>query len=757
MPISPEVPKAYLEHGLCVLPALDKDKRPNCWGWKKYQEEKPTDQEIHNWFVARQANRLCIICGKVSGNLELLDFDAGGEKYEEWKAIVEERAPGLIDSLVIESSPSGGKHVVFRCQTPVDGNTKLASRVVVGEDGKKKAVCLIETRGEGGLFLCYPSPDYVLEQGKFTEVPIVTTGEREIMMEAARSLDEPEEVQGPAVAKVPPVNMALPPCASIPSGSWDERPGDDFCKRGDIRPYLSAHGWERCGGPVDNEYWKRPGKDEDGCSATLKDAVFYVHSTSAYPFEARGYSIWHVYAILEHGGDFGRAAMALAELGFGTKAELPEIDISGIMSRMGEEKDEHEPIVPIDLLRVPGLISQIMDISLNTAPYPNQVLAFSGALAFMSLLGGRVVCDSHDTRTNIYVVGLAFSGAGKEQPRQVNLELARQLGILPCIGDKFASSEGLQDALTATPRMLFQTDEVDSLLNSMNGRGEVRWEMLQSTLMTIFTSSNGPYPLRRTATRGSKGEIITVIQEPSLSIFGTAIPKYYYAAISDKQRDNGFVSRTLILDATKRGTGQDKKPILIPDHILETAKHWVDLAGIGGNLVEHVPSIKPNLVTVHTDKAGNDVSLELRELCESQYDNAYHLQDDALATIWSRVHENASKLALIYAISESKDNPLISTKAWSWARDLTLAIANRMIFMAGIHSGRSEFSLLCDKVLGTIRCAGGAIGRRDLFRKIRSHNKRQLDEVIDTLKESGQIQECSTKTKGRPNIAYRAY
>ena len=81
-------------------------------------------------------------------------------------------------------------------------------------------------------------------------------------------------------------------------------------------PCLQRHGWALAKAG-DNEYWRRPGKTS-GWSATLKDGVFYVFSSSAAPFEQnRAYSPFSVYAMLEHGGDFAAAASALRGQGFG--------------------------------------------------------------------------------------------------------------------------------------------------------------------------------------------------------------------------------------------------------------------------------------------------------------------------------------------------------------------------------------------------------------------------------------------------------
>jgi predicted DNA-binding transcriptional regulator AlpA len=116
----------------------------------------------------------------------MLDFDGGGVLAGEWGGIVKEQAPDLLDRLVVEQSPSGACHVVYRCEAPVARNQKLARRAVLGGLGNPAA--LIETRGEGGLFLCAPTPGYTLLQGTFANVPLLTAAERETLIEAARLL-----------------------------------------------------------------------------------------------------------------------------------------------------------------------------------------------------------------------------------------------------------------------------------------------------------------------------------------------------------------------------------------------------------------------------------------------------------------------------------------------------------------------------------------------------------------------------------------
>ena len=149
-----ETARRYVKSGLCVLPARAIKKCPDVPTWKPYQTRLPYEAEVDRWFSKAEA--ICVVCGSVSGNLEMLDFDLGGEAFEAWHQAVAAADPQLLARLVIEQSPSGGWHVVYRSQAAVSGNMKLAQRL--GPDGK--VVTLIEIRGEGGLFLCAPTAGY---------------------------------------------------------------------------------------------------------------------------------------------------------------------------------------------------------------------------------------------------------------------------------------------------------------------------------------------------------------------------------------------------------------------------------------------------------------------------------------------------------------------------------------------------------------------------------------------------------------------
>lgn len=307
----------------------------------------PTDIEVRAWFANRH-DAICIVAGRVSGCVECIDFDCHGECFEAWKTRID---PDVYAGLVVERTPSGGYHVVYRLKGAVEGSKKLAQ----GWRGEK-LVTLIETRGEGGLFLCAPTDGYVLLQGSFMKLPVLSESSRERLLAAARAFDEVSRAAAPSVPEVAPAGA---------TGGFLVRPGDDFDARGDIRPCLRAAGWQLSGCTGKNELWTRPGKNPAaGASATFNGEVFYVFSSNAAPFEPnKGYGKFQVYALLEHGGDFTAATRTLLAMGYGRPDDsMLGVDISGLLRKTPSfetvQQTNEEPNPNMRLCTIGELLSE---------------------------------------------------------------------------------------------------------------------------------------------------------------------------------------------------------------------------------------------------------------------------------------------------------------------------------------------------------------------------------------------------------------
>lgn len=297
-----------------VPPRDDGSKRP-IEAWKDFQSARPSADQMAAWYVEQGRSGMGVVCGRVSGDLELLEFDDRAT-YDAYKDAASEIDGGLrelvarIESGYLEETPGGGVHWLYRCDE-VAGNTKLATR----RDEAGAIHVLIETRGEGGYVVVAPSNGRVHPSGKAytllaggpSTIATITSEERAELWRLARTFDRSPRR----------VFTVAEPAAS----DWLIRPGDDFAARTSWPQILEPHGWTAVFTAGGETYWRRPGKDESWSATTnYQDSdLLYVFSTATEFEDQRGYGKFSAYALLEHGGDFTRAAAALADKGFGAK------------------------------------------------------------------------------------------------------------------------------------------------------------------------------------------------------------------------------------------------------------------------------------------------------------------------------------------------------------------------------------------------------------------------------------------------------
>ncbi len=435
-----------------------------------------------------------------------------------------------------------------------------------------------------------------------------------------------------------------------------------------------------------------------------------------------------------------QVAVAVAENHWGQDTETVPVD------EAPDEARDPGPM-PDELFRIPGFVSEVMDHCLATAPYPNLVMSFAGALALQATLAGRKVRDPGNNRTNVYLLGLAHSAAGKDRPRKLNTEILHAVGLSHQLGGRFASGEGIQDALCTEPCMLFQTDEIDGMLQSINKSRDARHENIMGTMLTIYSSADSVFPMRRKAGREAPG----AIDQPCLVVYGTAIPNHYYEALSDRMLTNGFFARMIILDCGGRSPGQEPKLKPLPGRILETAKWWADFRPGAGNLENWHP--EPQVVP-QTEEAKR-VLVETRLEAEAEYARAEAADDEAGTTVWGRVSEHARKLALLYAISENHLAPEIGVAATTWARQFVTHQARRMLFMAQSHVADNPFHAECLKILKKLGGSpGGELPHSVLLKRMKVDAK-TFHVLVSTLEQRGDIIIRTACARGTTARTYR--
>ena len=298
--------QTYRQLGLSTIPT--NNNKQSLFSWKKHQAIIPTDEELTKYFTNPMAKGIAVICGAVSGNLEVIDIDCKyGIKYEDYADAIKAANRDLFSRLLIIQTKSNGYHIYYRCEL-IEGNQKLAERPATDDElhqnPNAKQFVLIETRGEAGYIIAPPTDGYTNIQGK--DIPVISLDERDTLLSIARSFTKIiEHIRQP---RLPNNNDTIT--------TWD-----DYNKRGDVIALLEKHGWTVTKRDGDKSLLLRPGSSSQQHSAVFfhDSRIFYPHTTST-NFENKGYNPFAVYTHLECNGDWKKAAKQLSEI-YGQKNE----------------------------------------------------------------------------------------------------------------------------------------------------------------------------------------------------------------------------------------------------------------------------------------------------------------------------------------------------------------------------------------------------------------------------------------------------
>jgi len=479
-----------------------------------------------------------------------------------------------------------------------------------------------------------------------------------------------------------------------------------------------------------------------------------------------------------HNGCTGHNWAELRELREGPKPMRSTIPISGnagipvpVPGNSGSEPvSKKKPLMdkfahqdpgslPPELLEIPGFVHDVMNHTLSTAPYPNRVLAFTGALALLSYLCGRNIRDNMNNMANLYLIALANSGTGKDHPRKINVEIAYRAGLAGGIGDAFASGEGIEDCMFLSQKMLFQTDEIDGLLNSINKARDGRNEMIMNVLLKMYSAANSIYPLRKRASFNNtkRKDENPVIDKPSLTLFGTAVPKYLYESLNGRMLDNGFFARSIVLEAGDRGKGQNAEHKEIPDAIIDQAKKLAEeFYGAGdpesGNLFNEHPT--PKLIEALPDAAKK---LEvIRDQVDAEWQRQSQRGDETAMAIWARAYEKTRKLSMLYAVSRNQGEPHIDLEAVEWAWKFVDYQTRRMLFMAESYVADNPFHAECLKAKRYLQKANGKISHIRLLRLMHLKSS-DFEAVMKYMEDSDEVIIDYATEDGKPGKIGKIY
>ena len=424
---------------------------------------------------------------------------------------------------------------------------------------------------------------------------------------------------------------------------------------------------------------------------------------------------------------------------------------------VSETKKVDQMQFPKELLKAPGLPGTLSDFIDRTSLMPQPILGLGAAIAAAGALMGRKVRGDTNIRTNMYVIGLAPSGSGKDHARTIIKRLFNDTGLGKLELGAPASSAGLITSLRTNGegRGLILWDEFGRMLKQIMGwkAGSHERDIL-TAIIELFSSSQSIYMGKQYANHDGKNPM-KPIDQPCLSIYGTSVPSHFYDALSGSEAIDGFLSRWLIFESKTYSTEEEEREESFaetPQAIIDVCKYWKEQPFNnepgGGNLSDAM-KVVPRLIK--SSKAAND---HLKAFAARTRKTAIDAENsgDPKGAIWSRAGEHARRLALV-----AHEGDQIELNVAEWAVKLADYCCQYMSAAIGDYVSSSELEAQTKRVLRTIREKGDWVYRADITRSFQGIPSRIRNEIVASLVERNELLEEKVSGIGaKMKLRYRA-
>jgi hypothetical protein len=400
-----------------------------------------------------------------------------------------------------------------------------------------------------------------------------------------------------------------------------------------------------------------------------------------------------------------------------------------------------------------GGLKLFVDHADATAISPQPWIALGAGLAAFGTLAGRRYAGPTDTRSNIYAIGIAESGGGKDYPlRCASLllsaaELSRMIG-----GSKIASGQAIVSALEKQASTIFLTDEIGFLMHAVADRKRAPKHATEiiDNLTELYSASDSLF--HGTAYANQKERPRIEINNPNLCLFGVTTPKVFWSALTSAHIDDGSLARFLIFQSDddfpdRRRTVGSK---IMPGELVAIARAVA--AGPEGH--DCFPSGETGLMSANPYRVTYRDDPAARRAAEIE-DYGLELLRDQKAkgqttSIVARLVENTFKIALIRAVSNDPAQPTIGADDLAWSFDIAKQSVDAILEAARSTIADSPEESKRKRLLKMIEDSGAAGIQREALAKTARfvRHRRDLDEMLDLLMDAEEINVLSYQPDG---------
>lgn len=433
-----------------------------------------------------------------------------------------------------------------------------------------------------------------------------------------------------------------------------------------------------------------------------------------------------------------------------TVIEFPEIDDAPPPRTYEEEMR--------DLVEgVPGLVGDLVEWMRITSDTPNPILSFAASVPFVGALAGRnYEAPAKQARTNLYTIGLAPSGFGKDHARQCIKHILAAANLDRYLGAaRIMSSSALRRRIEQNPSTFYMIDEFGGFMRDINNMKMPHSFQIRSDLLDYFSAASTFFQGADYAAEQARR-----CYNPNVCLYGTSTPVDFWASCKALSVADGLLARMLIfpvggdLPDEVRPMAHAAEP---PSALIKRCQR-LTLSKTGGNLngvlSDGTTSCKA-LMAPWADPTAEDSYYDTKqEFRRRGYDLG-----EAEGGLWNRTAEHALKLALVIEVGADSERPTIHRGTLELARRIVeLSTLMTLDQIAGRLADNDRQREHVDVKRWIMEAGADGVSRTAISKRVNGRfDRRRLDDILKSLEEDSREVVCVMTRPaggGRPGQRY---
>ena len=742
-----------VDMGYSAIPCMPGSKRPGTYSrghwygdldWTRFCERLPTELETEAWSKYPDGG-VCIALGKASGGLVAIDVDT--DRHE----VIEAIKGAIPDESPIQKMGRKGFTAFYRARPAV-------------------VSCAFNINGERALDL--------LAHGKQTVIPptIHPDSGRPYVWLTESTLEHistdrlpmlPDDIAARLGEALSPFGYYAPverPASSEGGGLWREINDVALERFEDWLPHLGIEAKRlRNGTWRGKAIWKGAENANVGFAPTgIKDWG-----------DDRGMTAIDV--VMEaHAADFSTAEKWLRErLGI---EEPPPVRFIFRKAEPDLEPDApQEPpplgtpeikVDPFDHKFAGGLLQTTAEWIMSTSFVPSRELSLIAAIGIVAaFISRRYVSDATGLAPNLYLIGLASTGSGKDAPlRAVKSLFTRHGGMDHFLGGgDFSSDAAIEQLVRAQPCVICPMDEIGAWLQEGSARNSSQHSKnRRKILLELYASSQvgGIYIGKNKAMQKREEMSSTLpVYSPCFSILGMSTPDLFFRGLTEENMSDGLLNRLTVIHIPPCNVVSLRVPgnnAALPPAL----KQAFDQSG------DAWPGAASKLSRAYRNGATDPFVHRVPwadEAAERRWRQVWEWQEELIrdATqsegLVKRVAEQTMKLALIRAVSRDFAAPTITVADVEFGYAIVFQSVNMLADGIKRYMSGSDFEDNCKLILRAVEKEPLGLTKTQLTRRagIGKIKDRDLNEVLKYLTENGRWRAEKTGNRRLPLFPWR--